>query len=48
MTEQEWLMASDPTPILGFLRGKVSDWKLCLFGVARCLWLQSSPRLYEY
>jgi hypothetical protein len=25
MTEEEWLSATDPTPILEFLRGKASD-----------------------
>jgi len=30
MTEAEWLMATDPTPMLEFLRGKASDRKLDL------------------
>ena len=36
MTEQEWLTASDPTPMLKFLEGKAGDRKLRLFGVASC------------
>src|SRR4051794_29799058 len=31
MTEAEWLAATDPTPMLDFLRGKVSDRKSRLY-----------------
>jgi hypothetical protein len=34
MTEAEWLAATDPTPMLEFLNGKVSDRKWRLVGVA--------------
>src|SRR4051812_12391173 len=34
MTEAEWLGCADPTPMLEFLRSKVSDRKLRLLGVA--------------
>ena len=38
MTAAEWDACADPTPMLEFLRGKVSERKLRLFAVA-CLWL---------
>jgi len=34
MTEEEWLTAVDPTPMLAYLRGKVSDRKRYLFACA--------------
>jgi hypothetical protein len=34
MTEPEWLECTDPTPMLGFLRGKASNRKLRLFALA--------------
>jgi len=34
MTEAEWLACVEPTPMLEFLRDKISDRKLRLFGVA--------------
>src|SRR5262249_5472315 len=36
MTEAEWLACQDPTPMLEFLRDKVSDRKLRVFGVDCC------------
>ena len=34
MTEAEWMVCSYPTPMLAYLRGKVSDRKLRLFAVS--------------
>jgi hypothetical protein len=36
MTEQEWLQAADPRPMLGFLQGRASERKIRLFLVACC------------
>ena len=36
MTEAEWLAATNPTPLLMFLRGRISERKLRLFGCACC------------
>jgi hypothetical protein len=40
MTESEWLAATDPAPMLGFLSGKASERKLRLFaaGCSRLIW----------
>jgi hypothetical protein len=36
LTEAEWRACTDPTAMLEFLRGRVSDRKLWLFGCACC------------
>ncbi len=36
MTEAEWLAATDPQPMLAFLRGRASERKLRLFAAACC------------
>jgi hypothetical protein len=36
VTEAEWLVATDPQPMLSFLRGKAGDRKLRLFACACC------------
>ncbi|HUR53009.1 MAG TPA: hypothetical protein VMZ71_02680, partial [Gemmataceae bacterium] len=36
MMEQDWLAATDPRPMLDFLRGKASERKLRLFAVICC------------
>jgi hypothetical protein len=36
VTEAEWLAATDPTSMLEFVRGKVSDRKLRLFAIGCC------------
>jgi hypothetical protein len=40
VTEQEWLVCTDPEPGLEFLKGKASDRQLRLFACAccRCIW----------
>src|SRR5262245_50109009 len=44
-TEQEWLQATDPQPMLIYLHGRASQRKLRLFAVAYCrrLWMDMSP-----
>src|SRR5947209_14256780 len=36
MNEREWLTSIEPTPMLGYLRGKASERKLRLFAVSCC------------
>src|SRR5687768_2555172 len=36
MTETDWLTATDPAPMLAFLRGRASERKLRLFAAACC------------
>ena len=36
MTEQDWMIGTDPTPMLEFVRGKANDRKLRLFAVSCC------------
>ena len=45
MTEAEWFAATDPTPMLDFLRGQASDRKLRLFACACCrsVWTNAWP-----
>ena len=43
MTEAEWLAATDPEPMLDFLRGKASDRKLRLFACA----IARATRIYS-
>ncbi len=40
MTEEEWLATGDPTPMMEYVRGKVSDRKLRLYscGCCRMVW----------
>ncbi|QEG26072.1 hypothetical protein GobsT_08070 [Gemmata obscuriglobus] len=47
MTEAEWLAATDPTPMLEFLRGTASARQLRLFGCAavRAVWSQLAEEL---
>lgn len=47
MTEEEWLAANDPTPMLEFVRDKTSDRKLRLFACGVCRQLASFVRIDE-
>jgi hypothetical protein len=46
MTDAEWLAATDPQPMLEYLRGKASDRQLRLFGNACCrrIWTRLADR----
>ncbi len=44
MTEQEWLECAEPTPMLDFVRGKVSDRQLRLFASGVCGGLDVAER----
>src|SRR5580704_7205738 len=46
MTEQDWLKATDPTPMLEFLRDKVSERKLLMFCVG--CWRRIWPLLTDW
>jgi hypothetical protein len=48
MTEEEWLAATDPRPMLEFLRGRMSDRKLRLFASTICRQFTSSVAIKEY
>src|SRR5258708_15072627 len=51
MTQQEWLAATDPGPMLEFMRGKASDRKLRLFACAcasRNLHMMSDGRFRRF
>jgi hypothetical protein len=45
MTEAEWQVATDPRPMLEFLRGKASDRQLRLFACAYCRAVRDSLHL---